>query len=188
MATGTVILQRWLCVASFWRKLMHSHSPHVLLIALIGLKKKNDGGIYFGHIQVSGMTSVKTWRVLFVGRLMDLFAGLSPGTGWARQISFLPGQSRSSDCWCRQSEWRSPDLRRPWQPWQWGHKSCEHDVQGEVIEPGHWLSLTNRFSQGNPLCVQGVRLWEPPPNSQGLAALLLLNILENFPLQGTAWV
>lgn len=35
-----------------------------------------------------------------------------------------------------------------------------------------------------PLCAQGVRLWEPPPNTQGLAALLLLNILEGFPLKG----
>ncbi|KAM4629303.1 glutathione hydrolase-like YwrD proenzyme isoform 2-T2 [Polymixia lowei] len=30
---------------------------------------------------------------------------------------------------------------------------------------------------------KGVRLWEPAPNSQGLAALLVLNILENFPLK-----
>lgn len=34
------------------------------------------------------------------------------------------------------------------------------------------------------MCVQGVSLWEPPPNSQGLATLLMLDILENFPLKG----
>uniref|UniRef100_A0A3P8WU46 Glutathione hydrolase-like YwrD proenzyme n=1 Tax=Cynoglossus semilaevis TaxID=244447 RepID=A0A3P8WU46_CYNSE len=30
---------------------------------------------------------------------------------------------------------------------------------------------------------KGVSLWEPPPNSQGLATLLMLDILENFPLK-----
>lgn len=90
-----------------------------------------------------------------VNWLMDLFTGLSPGAGWARQISFLPGPSRPSHCWCCQRTWRGADLRRPQQAWQWGHESCKHAVQGEVRDPGRWwyLSLENKFSEGNLLCV-----------------------------------
>nr|XP_020472718.1 uncharacterized protein LOC109969871 isoform X2 [Monopterus albus] len=47
---------------------------------------------------------------------------------------------------------------------------CSHD--SEIIAP-----ISTEY--------KGVRLWEPPPNSQGLAALLLLNILEHFSLKET---
>lgn len=195
-----VILRRWRCVTSFWRRITHSHSAHVRLIALREKTTVAFTLAAFGHNLVEWHQSKHMTCIILnpivnftkrkVNWLMDLFTGMSPGARWAWQISVLPGQSRPSDCWCRQRKWRNADLRRPQQPWQWGHESCKHGVQGEVSDPGRWLnlSLENKFSKGNPLCVQGLRLWEPPPNSQGLAALLLLNILENFPLKGTPWV
>nr|XP_020472719.1 uncharacterized protein LOC109969871 isoform X3 [Monopterus albus] len=49
---------------------------------------------------------------------------------------------------------------------------CSHD--SEIIAP-----ISTEY--------KGVRLWEPPPNSQGLAALLLLNILEHFSLKALGY-
>lgn len=63
--------------------------------------------------------------------------------------------------------------------------STDYKVKSVTLDAeAIWILITCLAEGMTPLCVQGVRLWEPPPNSQGLAALLLLNILESFPLKG----
>lgn len=63
--------------------------------------------------------------------------------------------------------------------------STDYKVKSVTLD-AEWICIliTCRAEGMAPLCAQGVCLWEPPPNSQGLAALLLLNILEGFPLKG----
>lgn len=63
--------------------------------------------------------------------------------------------------------------------------STDYKVKSVALDAEWICSLLTCWAGGmTPLCAQGVCLWEPPPNSQGLAALLLLNILEGFPLKG----
>ncbi|KAM4739731.1 glutathione hydrolase-like YwrD proenzyme isoform 4-T4 [Anableps anableps] len=56
-----------------------------------------------------------------------------------------------------------------------------------INQNGGVMTLEDLSSHGSevvsPISTEykGVRLWELPPNGQGLVALLLLNILENFP-------
>ncbi|CAL8256955.1 unnamed protein product [Merluccius merluccius] len=64
-----------------------------------------------------------------------------------------------------------------------------HAIVDVVHQNGGVMTLDDLSSHDSEVVTpistdyKGVRLWEPPPNSQGLAALLLLNTLEKLPLK-----
>src|SRR5262250_768046 len=73
-----------------------------------------------------------------------------------------------------------------------GPKAFYEETAGEIVATlaprGSWLTwddfANHRGEEANPIssCYRGLDIVELPPNGQGLVALLLLNILENFDL------
>ncbi len=55
-------------------------------------------------------------------------------------------------------------------------------ASGGVMTTGDLAAHTSTWDQPISTVYRGVRVWECPPNGQGLAALLALNILEGFDL------
>lgn len=89
---------------------------------------------------------------------------------------------------------RNPGLARTLQAIAEGGKTAFY--QGEIAEAIAWVvqaaggcmsvsdlaAHTSTWDQPISTVYHGVRFWECPPNGQGLAALLALNILEGFDL------
>ena len=53
---------------------------------------------------------------------------------------------------------------------------------GGCMAPGDLAAHTSTWTQPISTTYRGLRIWECPPNGQGLAALMALNILEGFDL------
>ncbi len=91
---------------------------------------------------------------------------------------------------------RNPDLARTLRIVAEGGKQAFYegeiagDIAAAVRASGGVLSeedlAEHRSTWDEPISTvyRGIRLWECPPNGQGLAALLALNLLEGFDLAG----
>ena len=55
---------------------------------------------------------------------------------------------------------------------------------GGVLALEDLESHHSTFDEPISVCYRGIDIWEMPPNGQGLTALMALNILEGFDLQG----
>ena len=52
------------------------------------------------------------------------------------------------------------------------------------MTPADLAAHQTTFDQPISVEYKGVRLWEMPPNGQGIVALMILNLLETFDLKG----
>ncbi len=91
---------------------------------------------------------------------------------------------------------RNPDLARTFQIVAEGGKRAFYEgavardiaavvqASGGVLSEQDLAEHTSTWDEPVSTTYRGVRVWECPPNGQGLAALLALNLLEGFDLGG----
>ncbi|WP_374575595.1 gamma-glutamyltransferase family protein [Phenylobacterium sp.] len=91
--------------------------------------------------------------------------------------------------------WRNPDLADTYQALAEGGREAFYDgpiaraIDGYMKRIGGWLSLqdlaAHRGEWVEPISAsyRGYDVWELPPNTQGLAAIEMLNVLEGFDLK-----
>ncbi len=103
---------------------------------------------------------------------------LEPAIGLAEEG--FPVAPVTARAWARSAAWLSPEQRMP-------------DGAGGALTTEDLAAHASTWDTPIHTEFRGVRVWECPPNGQGLAALLALNILSGFdlsslePLGSTRW-
>ncbi len=123
--------------------------------------------------------------------------------GWAGQVNLLRRDEGARAALLvdgerapRVGEWfRMPDLARTYR--EIAQRGPAHlyggdlgrrvaafvESQGGFLTPGDFAAHTVEWVQPISVPFQGYRLWELPPNSQGVAALQMLRLLESYDLK-----